>query len=72
MNVPREFTAMVERDPGTGFDVASVPGFAGAHPQGEILDELQANLAEVIERLLEDGEPRLDAELVGTQRVRIG
>jgi predicted RNase H-like HicB family nuclease len=31
-----------------------VPGFVGAHSQGETLDELRENLQEVIEMLLED------------------
>jgi hypothetical protein len=35
------------------------------------LDELQANLEEVIGMLLEDGEPRLEAEFIGTQTVSI-
>ena len=32
-----------------------IPGFPGAHSQAEGLDELQANLKEVVEMLLEDG-----------------
>ena len=67
----KEFTAVVERDPDTGLYVGYVPGFPGAHSQGETLDELNANLREVIEMLLEDGEPRLEGEYVGTQRVQI-
>lgn len=63
----KNFTAVVERDPATGLLVGYVPGFCGAHSQGETLDELNANLREVIEMLLEDGEPRLDTEFVGTQ-----
>lgn len=39
-----------------------VPGFPGAHSQGETLDELQANLREVIEMLLEDENPAFDAD----------
>ena len=46
-----------------------VPGFPGAHSQGETLDELNANLHEVVAMLLEDDEPQLDAEFVGTQTV---
>lgn len=49
------FTAVVERDPATGLLVGYVPGFSGAHSQAETLDELNANLREVIEMLLEDG-----------------
>jgi len=52
----RTFTAVVEKCPDTGLYVAYVPGFPGAHTQAETLDELQKNLAEVIEMLLEDGE----------------
>jgi predicted RNase H-like HicB family nuclease len=67
----RTYTAVVERCPDTGLFVGYVPGFPGAHSQGETLDELHRNLAEVIEMLLEDGEPVLEAEFVGTQTVRI-
>ena len=61
------FQAVIERDCATGFLVGYVPGFPGAHSQGESLDELNDNLREVIAMLLEDGEPVLDAEFVGTQ-----
>ena len=65
----RTFTAIVERDPETGLFVGYVPGFAGAHSQGDSLDELNDNLREVITMLLEDGEPRLETEFIGTQTV---
>ena len=68
----RSFTAVVERDPDTGLYVGYVPGFAGAHSQGESLDELQTNLREVIEMLLEEGEPEIEAEFVGIQQVLVG
>jgi predicted RNase H-like HicB family nuclease len=55
----------------TGLFVGYVPGFPGAHSQGETLDELQQNLAEVIEMLLEDGEPRLETEFIGIQQVQV-
>ena len=48
----RTFTAVVERDPTTGYLVGYVPGLAGAHTQAESLDELHANLKEVIELVL--------------------
>ena len=67
----RVFTAVVERCPETGLYVGYVPGFAGAHSQAETLDELQSNLHEVIEMLLEDGEPRMDAVFVGTQSITV-
>lgn len=67
----KTFTAVIEKCPETGLYVGYVPGFPGAHSQAETLDELNANLREVIEMLLEDGEPKLDAEYVGTQTVAV-
>ncbi len=67
----KAFTAVIERCPDTGLYVGFVPGFAGAHSQGESLDELQSNLREVIAMLLEDGEPTLQTEFVGTQSINI-
>jgi predicted RNase H-like HicB family nuclease len=71
LRVKRTFTAVVERSPETGLFVGYVPGFPGAHTQAESLDELNANLREVVEMLLEDGEPRVEAEFVGTQLVEV-
>ena len=67
----KKFTAVVEKCPGTGFYVGYVPGFPGAHTQAASLDELNANLREVVELLLEDGEPQLDGDFVGTQMVMV-
>jgi predicted RNase H-like HicB family nuclease len=67
----RDFTAVVEKCPDTGLYVGYVPGFPGAHTQAATLDELNRNLQEVIEMLLEDGEPKIDAEFVGIQTVRV-
>ena len=63
------FTAVVEKCAETGLFVGYIPGFPGAHSQGESLDELNENLHEVVEMLLEDGEPTLEAEFVGTQLI---
>ena len=49
--------------------VGYIPGLRGAHSQGETLDELNHNLKEVVELLLEDGEPEPETEFVGTQSV---
>jgi len=68
----KTYTAVVERCPDTGMYVGYVPGFPGAHTQAESLDELNTNLREVIGMLLEDGEPDLEAEFVGTQTVIVG
>jgi predicted RNase H-like HicB family nuclease len=68
----KSFTAVVERCPETKLYVGYIPGFPGAHTQGATLDELQENLEEVVSMLLEDGEPKLEAEFVGTQTVSVG
>lgn len=68
----RSFTAVVEKCADTGLFVGYVPGLAGAHSQGESLDALRENLEEVLGMLLEDGEPLMNAEFVGTQMIRVG
>jgi len=65
------YVAVIERDVDTGYFVGYVPNFPGAHSQAETLDELYANLREVIELLLEDGEPTFETEFVGTQMIAI-
>ena len=67
----RTYSAVIERDHDTQLFVGFVPGFPGAHSQGATLDELNANLQEVISMLLEDGEPVLESEFVGVQNVAI-
>jgi predicted RNase H-like HicB family nuclease len=64
----RSYTAVVERDAETGLYVGYVPGFPGAHSQGDTLDELHQNLQEVVEMLLEDN-PAAEAAFVGTQQI---
>ena len=63
----RNYTAIVERCTESGLFVGFIPGFQGAHTQGETMDELHQNLQEVVEMLLEDGEPVLETEFIGTQ-----
>lgn len=67
----KSYTVVIERCPDTGLYVGAVPGFPGAHSQGETLDELQANMREVISMLLEDGEPALESVFVGVQTVQV-
>lgn len=67
----RTFTAIVERDSDTNLYVGYVPGFPGAHSQGETLDELHENLREVIEMLLEDENITFITEFIGTQQIVI-
>jgi predicted RNase H-like HicB family nuclease len=68
----RSWNIVIERDAQTGLYVGYVPGWPGAHSQGETVAELKENLAEVISMLLEDGEPSLESEFVGTQTVQVG
>lgn len=67
----RTFHFVVERDPDTQLLVGYVPGWPGAHSQGEDLVELQQNLREVIEMLLEDGEPTLESEFVEVRTIQV-
>lgn len=67
----RNYVAVIEKCPETGLFVGYVPGFPGAHTQAETLDELHVNLEEVISMLLEDGDPRLEGEFVGTHVVAV-
>ncbi|HIC91270.1 MAG TPA: type II toxin-antitoxin system HicB family antitoxin [Syntrophaceae bacterium] len=67
----KTYTAVIERCSDTGLYVGYVPGFPGAHSQGETLDELKRNLQEVIEMLLQDGEPELEGEFIGTQNIMV-
>jgi predicted RNase H-like HicB family nuclease len=59
----RVYTAIIEKCKKTGLYIGSVPGIPGAHSQGETLDELNTNLKEVIEMLLEDGEPDIEGNI---------
>ena len=67
----RIFTAIVEQCPVTGLYVGKVPGFPGAHSQGSTIEELDDNLKEVIKMLLEDGEPVMTSNYVGTQTITL-
>ena len=59
------YTAVIERDAESGLYIGYVPGFRGAHGQGATREELQANLADGIAMLLEDGEPQLESKAAG-------
>ena len=67
----KQFTAVIERCPQTGYYIGFIPGFPGAHTQAASLDELQANMQEVVEMLLEDGDPVLESEFVGVQQIAV-
>ncbi len=67
----KTFTAVIEKDSETNLYVGYIPGFPGAHSQGETLDELHENLREVIEMLLEDEKLVFETEFIGTQQITI-
>jgi predicted RNase H-like HicB family nuclease len=67
----KTYTAVIERCPDTGLYVGYIPGFVGAHSQGNSPDELLENLREVVSLLLEDGEPELESEFVGTRTLQV-
>ena len=54
---PRSYTAVFECCSDTGLYVGYVPGFPGAHSQGETLEELNDNLKEAIAMIFDDGTP---------------
>ena len=69
----RTFSAYVEWDPETKLYVGVVPGIPGAHTQGASLDELNANLKEVLEVCLQEfhGAPEDLPHFVGLQQVEV-
>ena len=67
----RTFTAIIERCSVTGHHVGHVPALPGTCTQGETLDELHDNLAEVIQPVLEDDGPQPETEFAGTHTVHV-
>lgn len=63
------YTAVIEKCTETGLYIGYIPGLPGAHSQGETLDELKQNMHEVLQMILEDGEPSLEGEFIGTQLI---
>ena len=61
----RSYAAVIGRSPYTGLYVGHIPGFPGAHSQGESIEELTANLEEVVEMLIEDGRARARGRVRG-------
>lgn len=64
----REFYVIIERDE-DGYYVGEVPQLKGCYSQGETIDELLANIKEVIELCLEEEEDERLPEFVGIQKV---
>ncbi len=67
----KNYTAIIEYCNDTKLYVGYIPGFPGAHSQGATIDELIKNLQEVIEMLLEEGEPSLESNFVGVQNITV-
>ena len=67
------FTAYIEFDEETKLYIGVVPGVTGAHTQASSLDELRANLTEVLELCLEEqDELRVrPPKFVGVQQIEI-
>jgi len=66
----REFYVLIERDE-DGVFVGEVPQLRGCYSQGETIDELMANMREVIELCLEDEGQETLPEFVGLQKILV-
>ena len=66
----REFYVVVEKDE-DGFYVGEVPHLRACYSQGRTLDELMANIREVIQLCLEDEDIVEVPEFVGIHKVEI-
>lgn len=72
MKTPKAYTAIIEQDTATGYYVAYIPDLPGAHTQAESLEELTANLQEVVALVLEENpEQKPESHFIGTQLVTI-
>jgi predicted RNase H-like HicB family nuclease len=63
--------ALIERDLATGLLVGSVPGIPGAHTQGETIEEVRTNLAEVIELLQSEDALEPESEFIATTALMV-
>lgn len=66
----REFFVVVEKDE-DGFYVGEVPHLRACYSQGRTLDELMANIKEVIQLCLEEEDVAEVPEFVGIHKVAI-
>ena len=64
----RDFYVVIERDE-DGYYVGEVPQLRACYAQGKTMDELLANIREVIEICLEDDPGEETGEFVGIQRL---
>lgn len=71
MNVKkREFYVIIERDE-DGYYIEKVPQLKACYSQGETIDELMANIKEIIEISLEEEGDESFPEFVGIQKIVI-
>jgi predicted RNase H-like HicB family nuclease len=70
LTVGREFYVVIEKDQ-DGFYVGEVPQLKACYSQGRSLDELMANIKEVIQMCLEEEDVGTILEFVGVQRVEV-
>jgi predicted RNase H-like HicB family nuclease len=63
--------AVIERDLATGLLVGHVPGIPGAHTQGESIEEVRTNLAEVIELLQSEDAFEPESEFIATTALTV-
>ena len=66
----RDFYVVIERDE-DGFFVGEVPQLRACYSQGHTLDELMANIREVIELSLEEQAGEVLPEFIGVQKVTV-
>ena len=66
-----KFTILIQKDSETGFYVGYVPGMIGAHSQGKTISELKQNLKDAISLCIEEGEPIILNEFVGTDELEV-
>lgn len=68
----KRFAAVVTRERSSGVFVGIVAGLPGAHTQATTLDDLRANLKEVIQLCIEEypDAPR-DTEFIGTLDIEV-
>jgi predicted RNase H-like HicB family nuclease len=66
-NLQREFYVVIKRDE-DGYYIGEVPQLKACYGQGETIDELMANMKEVIELCLEEQEAEIQSEFINCDR----
>ena len=66
----QEFFVLIERDE-DGFFIGEVPQLRACYSQGKSIDELMANMREVIRLCLEDDNQETLPEFIGVQKILV-